>query len=340
MIRRSVILLSFFAVANCRQRTEDSNPKYGFLKHSVSETSLLWVKPGERIEVCGVRAREVYDGLVQWMKALGRASKLTVTQHSECTPANIAGAQALVRSFNFDGADDPFGLCGQELGAYTDDASPHRRLSGVTRGADIIFCHDPRPGTALHEVGHVMGMCDQYSNSNPVAMHPNCQDEMKSERAVTSIMNNTDYTSLLPDDLLGIRILACRRGFEERPWFDPGNILGTATKINEKWADQVGSTMNLWNLGDLGKEMDRLNTLLGGQHFLGKCVSAVTDWRKPVCVDKTSQIWGPCLQDPNGGFLKEFCINLPANQTRSFVYFLAGYQEFFELKRRIFDLVA
>lgn len=84
----------------------------------------------------------------------------------------------------------------------------------------IEMCHDKVKLnlTMLHETGHMMGLCDQYdAEGADVGFHEKCDPEFRSSVAGVSIMNRMGAmrpTHLTEDDILGIRMLACRRDVE------------------------------------------------------------------------------------------------------------------------------
>jgi hypothetical protein len=100
-------------------------------------------------------------------------------------------------------------------------------------------------------------MCDQYANDDiGMGMHKTCSDRYRSVKATTSVMNSGDngLTSLSSDDLMGIRIMACRKDIA----------------ANQTWATVLGS--KIYQSWKIGNEIVRINTSAGGGNlFLSEC---------------------------------------------------------------------
>jgi hypothetical protein len=79
-----------------------------------------------------------------------------------------------------------------------------------------------------HEFGHVWGLCDQYEG--PSNCDPNHSSDHKALDAIMAASSNVAKLYLTEDDLIGIRELAKREGYNQH-WPDTTDIINAKSKV-------------------------------------------------------------------------------------------------------------
>jgi hypothetical protein len=195
---------------------------------------LLSAAPGERILVCGVRAAQVLDVTREWLQILGREAALTTQGCPNAVlefvaagiPLTSADPSSVVIASRFAAPTDL-----QPCGAAYAHTGPWAPLPVVQRGGVITLCPQPQDervirATYLHEVGHLLGLCDQDPSRAILCTG------FHSNAGIVSIMNNgSEPLDLTADDVLAVRLSACRADV-------PANAL---------WARQRPDLPRLWH---------------------------------------------------------------------------------------------
>jgi hypothetical protein len=229
-----------------------SEAKYGSLDNDLLNGSfrnvVIKAMPSSTIAVCGKQAKILSQALQIWASAIGRTT-LSFKYQLSCTPSpKFPGLYGTIATFAY---DDPRTTCRSIAAARTEAGGADSTLF------KFFACVSSLPTkTYLHEAGHIWGMCDQYVNQDiGTGMHKTCSNLYRSVKATTSVMNSGDngLTSLSVDDIMGIRIMACRKDIE----------------ANQAWASALGPQVyQNWNLA---AEISRLNNVAGRDLFLKEC---------------------------------------------------------------------
>lgn len=188
--------LLFFLLIATGCATDKSNDKkkdmrepnqvgeFGHLKEEQIKFSLAMLPNGTNIKICGPQTNRIIQAIETWGKALGRQY---IFENSCDNPT--------IRSYGY---NDPATL------KYKLDASVLAFTMVVGTPLEI-FNNQPEEmskATVLHEVGHLMGLCDQY-----IGGIRKCAKTTKPVQK--SVMGSTStYTELQNDDIEGIRYLA------------------------------------------------------------------------------------------------------------------------------------
>ena len=173
---RCALAIALFGLACSRSpATLGSQIKSGQLKDRPTEDWLISLPPGSTISVCGDYVTEGIQSVTQWAEAAGRSSGLSIVHG--------CSAGYVLTIHDSDNADAK-ALCAQYPGAAA--------LGGKT----INFCtnvgQDLRHNIMLHEIGHIWGLCDQYSteglDSSTANAADNCDPNHSTAKDPNSVM--------------------------------------------------------------------------------------------------------------------------------------------------------
>lgn len=166
-----------------------SRVKWGVLGQDGSK-SLIDVKPGESIGVCGndpAAVQALISAIKAWAEPIGRASQLKII--NSCN-----GSSKFVRITAGSKGPCPEGAAG-------------------CSGGNDIWVMDYRSAVGihivLHEVGHQWGLCDQYDVTAAFGLPDNCEFEGPRGKDPNAVMGSArGLTRLTADDIEGIKYLA------------------------------------------------------------------------------------------------------------------------------------
>ncbi|MGE0171941.1 MAG: hypothetical protein AB7T49_04115 [Oligoflexales bacterium] len=264
IIQSLVIVLSLLS---CKSR-QSSNVKYGALKEGVAPSSawLMKIPPGGEINACGNRREVIERSLKRWAQVIGRDKNLKIGNNEKCS-FPIASDYGQIEGIAH---NDP-----RPTVCRTGDGAVSKSYFGTLW--ETRFCSEidgeEENYAVLHEVGHAWGMCDQYDKTGTaIGMHPTCDPGYSSQQAVDSVMSGArTSTDLTPDDILGLRILACRADIS----------------ANVKWAEKLKSEILTWE--GVKEEAIRLTQAAGRDLFIPICLGQTT----PVAPATTSNVPSP-----------------------------------------------
>jgi hypothetical protein len=182
------------------------------------------------IKICGSQATQIGEAINDWARHIRRKFRIVET----CEGHHISSY-----SFRDDFSKElceKYNLQGRAFAQPT--KSPMR----------IVNCRDSalKPSAILHEVGHLFGLCDQYS--------PQIDKCIQSTDAAHNSLMRSSYTfdSIQSDDSEGLRVLATKNlpeasltGFTPSSKFYNGQYIGikTATSWEIKYNMSGGSKL-------------------------------------------------------------------------------------------------
>ena len=210
------LLLSTVLLVSCGHKST-SDSEWGKLKGN--DPTFMDLAPGAKVLICGDYQKQANNALWEINQIVAR--EFRVTGAYSC--ATYRKYQASIQTFQ-DGY-----YCREEgvLGYHTQEAKHH----------SIVICPLARgteAETILHEVVHAWGVCDQYSEVTTArAFNSNCDSRFRSKKAGVSIMNagSSDAPKhLTPDDVLGLRVMACRSNWNNYQWSIPTSWKTSALK--------------------------------------------------------------------------------------------------------------
>lgn len=213
----------------CKSVDNTSKTKYGF----VEKQSYLFIniKPGETIRVCGDTHFNLVEKSIQkWGEAIHRSFKV----EESCDDPHV----------RMHGYED------DETKEICEENGLHNRMAVQYNDRPDFWDCDKSPNlvpfSVLHEVGHLFGMCDQYD-----AGLVGCK--MYRQPADGSVMRSATTLDLMPDDILGIRVLACMTNYP----------------ANAEWAKNLSVKMAQWP--DVAKEIKAFEKHTDEYEFLSLC---------------------------------------------------------------------
>ena len=203
----SVVIFAWLMVS-CRPAEQGTQLKWGHLDEVATDGSkAIQAGPNDKIELCGPQTENVSWALLTWMKSISREQRIA----SNIVPCN-SGAKFKIQ------------LTSQSGGMAQFPSAP-----AWTSGSTITFNAGIQPidgsnmfkAILLHEMGHVVGLCDQYSGVD------NCNSLHSSGQKVgDSIMGatNPNKLNLSQDDVTGAQKLAERSDVPANAQWGTGNL--------------------------------------------------------------------------------------------------------------------
>lgn len=170
--------------AGCSTEPASSEAKWGHLDDNTGGNRAGWfinIMPGETVEICG-SDREIYEtekAFKKWAAAIGRAEQIKVVACTDAEPSKKKWVITVSQS--------SWSMCTPGTGKV--------EMGGGGSGPTEAM---------LHEMGHLWGMCDQYTD--------NCDPENRGEWNLGSVMGSAASLELKEDDIVGIKKLAQREG--------------------------------------------------------------------------------------------------------------------------------
>ena len=76
----------------------------------------------------------------------------------------------------------------------------------ASRSLDYFAVYNTTYRALIHELGHSFGLCDTYAEQ----IHVNCDPARMSVEQPSSVMHDSTYFYLMPDDLAGLKVLFTR----------------------------------------------------------------------------------------------------------------------------------
>jgi hypothetical protein len=174
---------------SCHAGTGEQDSKVNWGHMGNVRQTFIALPPYSHISTCGYRKEFAKEAVLRWAAVIGRDKYLTIDD--SCT----RGAHRAT----FHGPDEAqrTGECQGGVMGFTDTVS------------NVYICYDVKENMLqniyLHEVGHMWGMCDQYTDGLWNCARLNNQNKR-------SMMGGADgKTELTPDDIAGMQALAARK---------------------------------------------------------------------------------------------------------------------------------
>lgn len=202
---------------------EKSNTQSGLKGgHLIAATGLKtnWlinIPPNSSVSICGVANSVLKNAFEVWAAGAGRVAPLlkTTLQHcDQATSIKVWGRKALATEKS----------CIDGAAAF---AEPDKRQISFCPPYHLQTTTETFKYIALHEMGHLFGMCDQYVGSTPAS--DNCDINHKSPNLnPISVMSafSGNYTQLQTDDKKWLKKLSTRPDI-------PANIAWAKLLTNE-----------------------------------------------------------------------------------------------------------
>ncbi|MGE0173407.1 MAG: hypothetical protein AB7T49_11490 [Oligoflexales bacterium] len=274
MRKRFLVFFVTVLASGCKARNQ-SQAKYGQLFGRTYPFFTDLPPNNNSILICGVQNLDGYkQANEQWAAAINR--KVTVTVQPTCPTEGILNRYGGIIFVTDVGTTFQEGeLTGMTVQSERLDAYCPSVVASTAPLVDSmpIFmvkqCSELSIASILHETGHMWGLCDQYDdNTNAPGMHSHCSPRVRSAAVTGDTVMMSDVpgrviTRLFPDDIMGIRTLACLKNVTNEKWMPA--IGGHA---NEAWLQTNGgkSTVEKWE--GVFAETARI----GADLFLPECI--------------------------------------------------------------------